>query len=344
MKGIKKTIVKDKLRRSTSEENAKCYFSSSKVDELLERFKSVAHSSSQTLEEKTSASLKAILTMTEQTFAYEVATTQLSTELSSDWVPKFLFFCRNTDRVWHILPTSTYLHRFCGMEQCKIEYCKRGLCGGSLKHSCTIHDFRNVAHFFGIEYMGTWMNTTGTEGDSYVAESSELPYYPSGLPVTHRVTYWRLAPERTKTTKGQQVVINASFHSLLLALCDALGCPSGEGVGIYASFLEKVMTGSDYVPRVREYLANTDPLIWEQRPSGIARPILLQDYFALAERAHYRYLGLKIQADRYDSTEAPPSIWYSHVYWDTGSEEPREALHVRQTIVCLIIASYLRQK
>jgi hypothetical protein len=157
--------------------------------------------------------------------------------------------------------------------------------------------------------MGTWMNATGTEGDSFLEVSSALPYFPSSLPVTHRKTYWRLERScacASSAGAGSHIVLIASFHELLLALCDALGHGCGFDGSGYVALVADVKRRLDgearagkrdhsssdktkpimheaYAARVQGYLAEFDNAVWAQRPKGVARPVLLHDYHALAE-------------------------------------------------------------
>ena len=53
-----------------------------------------------------------------------------------------------------------------------------------------VADLRAVATFLGLEYVGTWLETTG-EKSSFQCDATTVPYFPRDVPVRRRVTYWR---------------------------------------------------------------------------------------------------------------------------------------------------------
>ena len=212
---------------------------------------------------------------------------------------------------------------------------------------CNARDFRDFAGFFGVEFMGTWMNATGTEGDSFLEVPSALPYFPSSLPVTHRKTYWRLERScacASSLGAGSHIVLIASFHELLLALCDACchdyGVDGAGCVELVASVKRRLdeearvgkrdHSSSDktkpivhdvFAGQAQTYFAELNPEVWARRPNGVAKPVLLRDYHVLATLAHYKYLGHQCEDGTYNAEEPPSSIFYSALFWDTGLVE-----------------------
>ena len=53
-----------------------------------------------------------------------------------------------------------------------------------------LNAFRSVAGVLGLEFVGTWLETTG-ETHSFQCEASTLPYFPRDVPLRRRTTYWR---------------------------------------------------------------------------------------------------------------------------------------------------------
>ena len=240
--------------------------------------------------------------------------------------PRFLLLCRTADGTWCLQPTSYYFHHFVFGTQ-RDAHDKT-----TPSNAC---DFIAFAKYFGIEYMGTWMNSTGTEGDSFQEVSSELPYFPSSLPPTHRKTYWRLRPSQDSV--GSHTILISSLQELLLGLCDALGHRQNLATQSYIDLLDAMKrrvageirsgqghAGEDsirrdlFADRVLKYFSELDPQIWAERVPGGARPVMLEDYNNLASLAGYRYLGGRNDDGTYDNVNVPATIFYSQVFWDTG--------------------------
>ena len=177
------------------------------------------------------------------------------------------------------------------------------------------------------------MNTTGIEKASFQVNSTDLPYFPSTVPVRKRVTYWRRQKVVGNAVKKDTVI--ASMEGMALALLDICDLRSRDnpeycfetiailrGPGHEAqAYLKMCRYSTDSVPlelqedeftqKVIAYFAETAGEVWTSRIAGGARPLLLEDYKTLARMTGHIYRGVLVDEENMIEGTIPLTMFHS---------------------------------
>ena len=158
-------------------------------------------------------------------------------------------------------------------------------------------DFRQLGAFLGLEYVGTWLDTVGGK-HSFQCHAESVPYFPRDVPLRCRVTYWRWT-----RASGVVDVLAASLDNLMTSLLEKLGWLLPLEPSEYANFLGKLLLqqqppftpGVVFHARVCESTTKSlIPPFGRKCPPGCAKPLLLEDYYNLAQALGYRYIGMVV--------------------------------------------------
>jgi len=184
-------------------------------------------------------------------------------------------------------------------------------------------DLHAVATLLGFSYAGTGLETMGQQ-ISLQCTVTEVPYFPSSLPVRKRKTYWRW-----ECSPGKQDIIVASLDELLTTIL----CVAPSTVELTLTSAEDILnrlrgetldegnaSRKLWLERVRTFLLPQDPMIWSARPSACARPCLLTDYQRLASQMRLCFLGVKYKDGRFIRLGLPDSIFASTALFQVIAE------------------------